>query len=294
MSDQGNNSIKTSALKDFVEGFSLPLKTAKLIFKVPGIIPVAAIPVLINLVLFVGAIFLSVYWIGAWDVDPGDFSWGLEDSWKRWCSDAINWTLEHGSVLLKWVILLPLIAFTCYSTFSMVGLVVASPFNDMLSERIENHLCGEKEPTKIPLRLNIKMTLFSIYESLTIALKQLGFLLLCLPLALIPLVGFIPLILVNAWFTGVGNCDMGMARNNLHKKHKAVMLSEHKFKIFGIGLAMELLFMIPFLNLFLIPFGASAGTFLYCSMDWEERFKRGDVEAPEGFRVPKISNDIIQ
>lgn len=274
------NLHKPSPIKDFAEGFSLPARSYKILFSHPGIKSVAVIPFIINVILFFGLIAIVFYMLTQWEIP--DF-----ENWTFWGGSYLSAGINSLIDFSKYLLLIPLALVVAYYSFSSVGMIVASPFNDILSERIERALCEEKSNVSLPLHLNAKSTMLSLIDTIKIALKQLVCTLLALPFLLIPIVGFIPFFLVTAWFSGRGYADVGMARNYLRERHKAPAIRANKWKIFGMGVAMELLLMIPFLNLFLLPFGVCAGTFLYCQINWETLLKENNLDKPKGFKAPK-------
>ena len=195
------------------------------------------------------------------------------------------------SGVLKWTLALPLIFILCYFTFSIVGMVIAAPFNDILSEKLEDFICAEKkehnQDVERPLRLDIKAMVISIVSSLKFAAKQIFYSTLVLPLLLIPFVGATALFLVSSYYAGIGFLDVGMARNYLPHNCKLPAINQQRWKIIGLGAGMEVLFMIPLAGLLMLPLGVAGGTELYCSIDWEKLLKNDNYDMPEGFVPPK-------
>jgi len=265
-----------SAFGDFVEGFCLPAKAYKTLSHTPGMRTFALMPIFVNVLIFIGIISFFFYLVNRWDIPDVE--------WNFWGSSVINYLLET----FKWVILVSLGLVASYYSFTMIGLVVASPFNDILSERVERSLCEKNHSTSLPIYLTASTAALSTFDSLRITLRQLFFTLLALPFLFIPFIGYLPFFFISAWFSGLGFLDVGMARNLLRDKHKKGVISEHKWKILGLGMAMELLFWIPFLNLFLLPFGVVAGTHLYCTIDWEKQFEDHNLQAPPNYKAPKL------
>ena len=145
----------------------------------------------------------------------------------------------------------------------------------------------KKISSKLGLGLTLKGTIYSLWGSLVIALTQIACALLVLPLVLVPVVGFVPLFVVNAYFTGLGFFDVGVARNLLRMPHKRAMLSEHRWQVLGLGVSMQLLFMLPLVGLLMLPLGVTAGTMLYCDCDWAGVLKKRGLLFPPGFHPPQ-------
>ena len=271
--------------KQFVEGFFLPLKACKILLYCKGLKRVAILPLLVNIVLFSVLIGFAFYLINLVDL-PGDVTWDFWGKVGSWCATAFNYVSGFFEGLLKWLVMLPLTFIICYFLFSMVGIVIASPFNDILSERVEKNICQQRDAIIVPFPDKIKLMTLSVWDSLRIVIMQLVFTLLCLPFIFIPIVGSIPLIIVTAWFTGLGYFDVSLARNNLRPRHKKKSFQLNKWRIFGLGFCMECSFMIPFLNLLFLPIAVTAGTYLYCSFDWQKYFEENGIESPPHYKAP--------
>ncbi len=264
----------------FWRGFALPLQAARFLAQTRGVKRYAVLPLIFNAFLYACVMVLAVYLIYEWEW--GGYQWDFWGGFGAWLSEASNWLLAA----LKWILLLPLVFLFSYFTFTVVGMVIASPLNDILSERVERALCQPRAAPGLPLRLTLTATLLSVMDSLLIVLKQAFFSVLVLPLLLIPVVGVLPLFLVTAYFAGLGFLDVGMARNFLRHRHKRPVIQERRWEILGLGAAMELLFMIPLAGLLLLPVGVSAGTLLYCGVDWEKVFRDNALPEPLGFVAP--------
>jgi len=122
-----------------------------------------------------------------------------------------------------------------------------------------------------------------------ILLRQVFWTVVVLPFIFVPVIGMIPLFVVTAWFSGLGFVDTAMGRNYLRNRHKATALKERRWQVFGLGLAMELLFMIPLVGLLMLPLGVVAGTIIYCQCDWKRLLSEAGLDEPHGFVPPCIA-----
>ncbi len=276
----------------FWEGFSLPLAALDLIFKVKGLKRYLLLPVLVNALLY--AVILGVGFYFAWEyllewelsVPQWDF-WG---GFGAWLSDAVNF-LAGALKIFLFAAACFLLFFFAYYTFVVVGMIVTSPLNDMLSEKTELALSGKKNVASLPLKLTIKAAALSTYDAIGIVLRQAVWSLAALPFLFVPAVGMAPLFLVTAYFTGLGFVDCAMARNYLRNRHKKPAFKDQYWSILGLGVATELLFLIPFAGLFILPAGVVAGTMLYCGYDWDRAFRENGLTPPDGFVPPDESTD---
>ncbi|MBI1375276.1 MAG: hypothetical protein GC159_21365 [Phycisphaera sp.] len=270
-----------SPMTRFLRGFWQPLMAMRLLLSTRGVKRWAVLPLIASVVVYT-LIVVGAFWL-LWDVELRVPEW---DFWWRigaWLSTVINWLL----VTLKWVIALPVIAGACYFTFTTVGMVIAAPLNDILSEKVEKVICHGREGSKLPLKLTPILMVHGVWDAIKIAVRQLFWTLLVLPLLLVPVVGFVPLFVVGAYFAGLGFVDVPMARNFLRNRHKQPYFDHRRWEMLGLGVAMQLLFYIPFAGLLILPLGVTAGTQLYCDEDWPKLLASKSMEPPRGFVPPQ-------
>ena len=55
-----------------------------------------------------------------------------------------------------------------------------------------------------------------------------------------------------------------MAANQLDHRQRRVLVAGHQWSILGLGIAIELLFLVPFAAIFVLPLGVNGATMLYC------------------------------
>jgi CysZ protein len=275
-----------SAAAQLARGLASPARAANLLLTARGVKPYAVLPLLANGLIYAIVMTLFIVLIAHWQPQVG--AWEFWGPTGRWLANALNFTLGP----LKWIVAIPTLLVFCYFTFTIVGFIVAAPFNDMLAARVERAIChprlrGREGDERLPLMLTGRLMLLTMWDSLLIVARQLAWTAATLPLLVIPIVGFIPFFLVTAYFTGLGFFDTSMARNNLRNRHKAPVLRVHRWELLGLGAAMELLFMIPFAGLLLLPLGVTAGTILYCEIDWDRALRENGNQRPPGFTPPE-------
>lgn len=270
----------------FVRGFTQPARALSLLLRTPGLKRYAILPLLVNTIVYIGIVVLAIYLLWGWDMQVPDWSGSLWGA-GGYVSTAANWLLET----LKWVIAIPVIAIVCYFTFTAVGMIVASPFNDMLSEKVEQALCYEKPLKEIPWELTLRSLGYGLWDSIRGAVRQLLITLLVLPVLLIPIVGLVIFFMVEGYAAGRGFADVSMARNFLRPRHKQPFIRTHRLELLGLGVAMQLLFFIPFVGLVMLPIGIVAGAQLYCLGDWQKLIADNGLDWPEGFQPPLLNCD---
>jgi CysZ protein len=272
--DSGAFNTGRDVASAFLRGFVSPGRAARLLLTTRGLKRWAIAPLVANTILFILILVLCLSWL----VPALDVS-GLSPDWAGAFGESVF-------NLLKWVVFLALLFVFFFFGFTAVGMVLASPFNDVLSEKVEKTLCGATGEGGLSWVTWIRATLFSVWESLKIALQQLFFSLLTLPFLLVPVVGAVPLFLVNAYFGGLGFLDVALARHFLGAKHRRAGLEGLGWEIFGLGAAMTFLLAIPVLNLFILPLGVVAATMLYSEIDWQARLQAHGVQPPPGYVPP--------
>lgn len=271
--------IPTFNLADFVSGAKLPFRGLRYLFAHRGLKRYAALPLIMNLVLYTVAAGVFFYFLWHWEI--GLVEWDFWGPVGGWLAAVVNWM---GWMLKLVVAMLALAA--AFFTFTGVGMVLASPFNDILSEKVEVVYFGSDNKLNLPFRFTAKAAVLSIYDSLTNLAMQLLCTVLTLPFLLIPLVGFLPMFLVNAYFAGFGYVDAAMARNFLRPPQKQLLSGKRFWTIIGFGIAMQVAFTIPFMGLFLMPVGVVSGTLVFCEEDWDALLANANMPPPPGFVPP--------
>ena len=266
-------------LSDFFRGFSMPFRALSWMLVHRDVKRYALLPALLATLFY--AVLVLVAW---WGISHWDWS-GLR---IEFLGEWINQTSAAFMNVLKWSVLLPVLAAGVYFSFTAVGLVMASPLNDLLSERVEAELCESKTPLNLPFNKRLRGMSYSVWDSFTIFVRQVLFSALLVPFLFVPVVGFLPLFLISSYYTGRGYLEVGTARNLLRPKHSSRVIRDLRWQLLGLGVAIQLLSAVPFLPLLVLPLGITAGTLMYCTEDWDAALKSSGLEPPLGFQAPKL------
>ena len=232
----------------FVKGLVLPFRAAKFMAGQAGLWPLVLLPALVNLGLFALAAFLVV---------------SQADTMAGWL-----WSRPSGLLAAFWYVFYAFVVglglVLSYILVLLVGGVVASPFNDMLSERTEELLAsssaspGEKASFMRMLR--------SVGSTAFITLLYGAMLLPILLLNLLPGFGSIAATLiggtVGAFFVALEYTDVTFERHGYRLRSKVRMLRTCPALAVGFGAGASLLLWIPLLNFFCMPIAVVAGTAL--------------------------------
>lgn len=232
------------------------------------------VPLTVNIALFIAAIWFSIAWLGG-QIEQITQEWGGE-----WYGSVVDW-------LLYWVALplaLLLMLVVMFYTFTLLGNLIAAPFNGLLAEKIEARMSGERPDTQGGILALLKDIGASFLSELK---KQLYFATRALPLlALTLLLFFIPLFnlaigplwfLFGAWMLSIEYSDFPMANNGMRFPQIRATLSARRLFALGFGMAAMTATLIPILNFFVMP-AAVAGA----SAMWADYWRHHRAHAEEG------------
>lgn len=221
-----------------VDGFELMTK--------PGVKRFVAIPVAINILLFISAFFLLRHFVGQFN------AWFLHflPTWLHWLS-YILWFLFFISFFIVFVY-----------AFVTLANIIAAPFNSLLSEKVENYLTGHTSAS-LSLFENVK-------DVPRILGRQLGILGYYLPRAILLLIlFFIPVVhvivpflwfLFNAWFLAFTYIDYPTDNHRVPLVEVRIWLKQNRSTSLGFGMAVLVVTMVPVVNLFAIPAAVAGAT----------------------------------
>ncbi len=267
------------------KGIGLPFRGMQFLLARRGLKRYAILPLIFNIILYAVALSVALYFIWNWNVY--EVNWAFWGPVGGWLSAVANWM----GWLVKFVVAMLGLA-AAFFTFSAVGMALASPLNDILSEKVEASYLGGLQRVEMPFRFTVGAAFISFGDSLRTLVRQLVCTVIVLPFLLVPVVGFIPLFLVGAYFAGFGFLDSAMARNFLRPKHKKLLVDKRFWEVLGFGAMMQALFAIPFVGILLMPVGVASGTLLYCSEDWERLLAENGQQQPNGFVPPKRTAEV--
>lgn len=217
-----------------------------------GIRAYVLIPLLINIIIFSGALWFAIDQFGIF------IDWALSDlpTWLSW---------------LEWI-MWPLFALTFYGlvffTFTIIANIIASPFNGPLAEAVERQLTGnEKAISNKPFMDEMKE---SIGNEL-IKLKHSLYLM--MPLIFLSLISFAfplisPLVAVlwfvyTVWILTLEYAEFSMSNNGMAFSHIREKLAEKRFLSLGFGSMVMVATLIPVINFLVMPVAVAGATKMY-------------------------------
>jgi len=237
-----------SGLRYAFKGFSL--------INSKGIRRYAAVPLLINTLIFSFAIYTGVTQFDSWMQSLlSSFSW-LPD-WD-WLKTGITWVLLPLFTVL--------ILVTTYYTFTVIANLIAAPFNSMLAYKVEQHLRGTIDDNVADEQSVLSVmgrTFFSETKKLAHMLKWLIVLIIITIIPGINLIAPFAWIVYGAWMLSIEYADYPMSNHDMFFKDEVKLLKKNKFLSLGFGSGVMLLTLIPFVNFFAMPVSVAGSTALW-------------------------------
>lgn len=246
------NSSATGPAQRFVAGFLSPFQSASFLRRHPRLIRFILFPFVINVLVFIAAVWAGLHFFATTVVHyiPQ--------------GDAWYWAVV---AYLLWVVAALLTMVLVFFSFSLLGTLLASPFNDLLSEKTEELLTGRDSAHPFRWRgflVGAVHTLADEGKKALVFLAGMGLLLL---LNLLPGLGTLlfgtlsvlwTLVFLVLEYTGYIASRKGM-RFVTHRRY----LMRRKLAMFGFGCGLLCLLAIPLLQFLTIPLGVVAATRLW-------------------------------
>jgi CysZ protein len=238
---------------NFSRGFFAPFRSIRTLRNNPGLLPYIIIPFLINVTVFSSAVYLGLDFFGTTVVEQlpqGD----------AWYWAALYWLLWTLAVLVTAVLV--------FFTFTVVGNLIASPFNDLLSERTEEVLSGQISDELF----SIGRFLSDAWQTVLMEAKKMSIfvvaMLLILPLNLVPGVGngiyTILAVSLTLFFLSFEYLGFVMVRKRKFFSEQKSYIFARKFLMLGFSCGVMALLMIPFFQMLCIPLAVIGITRLWC------------------------------
>jgi len=258
----GARPLPAGPIGNFFRGFRYPIEAWGFISK-NNLWGMALVSIIINVLLLVVLIFMTIYFLWPLLGDLDALLAGLSDyEWVKVLLAALSWLLTFLAVILAVVgnalVLL------------LLGQAIASPFLDVLSEKVEALVLGAPEHP-----FSVGRTLRSIFVAVSDLLWSLIFLIaINLPLffigIIIPGIGtsisgavsvFFAALLLAQEFIG-----LPLARHLVSYRKRWRGVWGNRAISTGFGSAALMLLMVPGVNLLLLPLVTVGGTLAYCDL----------------------------
>ncbi len=226
-------------------------------------------PIIIDLFLCVVLVAFALVWADnlrdlIWAKPVGEGFWeGLK---------LVLWHALHVLFIILFILLTAII-------FAMLGSVIASPFLDVLSERVER-IVGKTDVVEPRFFRSLWYSIKDLFKILAFYAVIIGPLLF---LNLVPFVGGIFYTLLSSSFAwlmlSMDFLSFPLNRRLIPFKVKWRFVWTNKWLCFGFGCNVFLLLFVPFLNLLLIPLAAVGGTLFFADLVVAGRIPREPLTA---------------
>ncbi len=239
-------------MSDLLTGFKYALSGFGLLLK-PGIRLFVLLPMLINALLFTAVITYGASLLG-------DFINSSLTGWLEW----LQWLLWPLFVIIALTVV-----FFC---FSIIGNLIAAPFNGFLAERVETYLTGvtsdgDEGPGMIIQQM--KDALISEFH------KFLYFIVRAIPLIALFFIPFINFaapflwVIFGGWMLALEYLDFPMGNHNILFPELRARARSNRPLSYGFGLGVMVLTLLPVINFIAIPVAVCSATKL-----WVEKIKQ--------------------
>lgn len=215
----------------------------------PGLRLFVILPVTVNLLLFIGLIYIAIRQFGGW-VDA--FMPSLPD-WLAF--------LEY----LLWPLFVALVVLMVFFTFTMLANIIAAPFNGFLAEKVEMVARGEDSSppfswaellAMLPRTIGREARKLAYFAPRALALLILSF---------IPVINLAaaPLwLLFGVWMMAVQYIDYPADNNKMSWAEMMAWLRQRRWQSLSFGAVTYAALLVPVLNLLIMP-AAVAGATLF-------------------------------
>ena len=213
----------------------------------PGVRRYVMIPLLVNIILFTSAIWLSSNYFDAYMTKM--LPQGYE--WLEW----LLWPLFAVTILL-----------IMFYTFTLVANFICAPFNGLLAEAVEHELKGSVQSSSTGLMQALKETPKSLWAEA----RKLGyFLSRAIPLLILFIIPGVNLLApflwlaFSAWLLSKEYLDYPMANHGLSFDLQGQLIKQHRISSLSFGASIMILTMIPIVNFIVMPLAVAGATALY-------------------------------
>jgi CysZ protein len=278
-----------STFSRLVAGAKVPFMAARFLMKHRELWTNVLWPVLINLSLFV--VLLYVFLTQGGSLFASLWAQPVIEAWYHW--------LLTGLWYLTYAIVLAASGFLAYVSSMVVGGVLASPFNDILSEKTERILLGEhyRKGEEEPFMQGLLRSAASSAATAALYIACMGPLLL---LNIIPGVGSVAYTIIGStvggYFLALEYSDTLLARRRYGLGQKMrLVYRERKFSV-GFGIGTSLTLAIPLVNFLCIPLAVIGGTAVGLGLEqWDENraLPPGEQEPSAGLLAAENHAEVL-
>ena len=251
-----------SRLKELGSGVAYLLRGFSFLASHPRLWSWVAIPTAINLVLMIVMIASFFHFFGdlyAWlAAHLGIHGFAAAAAWWQHALNGLLWVANFLFQIFLFLISLLLLLVVSYG----LSLIVAGPFNSLLSERVEMAAAGFTPPP-FSLRALLRDTWRTIKVQAVLAAILIAAPIVLLVLSLIPVIGgplyAVVTFLVGAWNLGYCYAELPLDRRGASLRERTAFAKAHRWTLVGLGSG----YAIPFFSLLCTSPMVVGGTLFY-------------------------------
>jgi len=244
--------LRNNPVSHFSLGFLYPFRAARYISRHPSLWKFVLIPFLINTVVFSVSVYFGLNFFS-------DTVVALIPTGEAW-----YWLILY---YLSWVVAAVVTAVLVFFSFTVVGNLIASPFNDLLSERTEEKLRGGISETPFSLRgfmRDARYTLVEEFKKISAFVLAMVFV---FAFNLLPgfgtLIYSVLSILITLFFLSVEYTGYIFSRRRVPFREQRRYLLGRKFLMLGFSTGLLVILAIPLVQFLCIPMGVVGATLLW-------------------------------
>lgn len=241
--------LTNNPLSHFSRGFFYPFRGGKFLSRHPRLWRYVLIPFLINLLVFSLAVYFGLDFFNQTVV-------GMIPTGEAWYWVALSY--------LAWVVAVLLTMILVIFSFTVVGNLIASPFNELLSERTEETVMGTVRGEPFSLAAMGRVMLDESKKMAVFILLMVLLLLLNLLPGFGTLLYSVLSILLTVFFLVIEYTGYIFGRKGQRFRDQRAFIRGRRFMSFGFGVGVLCLLAIPLLQFFCIPFAVVGATLFWC------------------------------
>lgn len=246
-------------VNQFIKGASYPLTGITWLTR-PRLRRYVIVPLLVNTVLFAGAVWWSF-------TEFGELMDRLLDRLVGWFPDWLDW-LATVLVWLSWPLFAVAILLVVFYTFTLLANLLASPFNGLLSERVEDLADPDRtRPQGRPLWQEVAIAPASEIRKLVYFLVRAVPLLLLFLIPVVNVAAPVIWVVFGAWMLALQYADYPLGNHGIPFRQQRRILAERRMLALGFGAAVLVITLIPVLNFVAMPASVIGATLM-----WVEQF----------------------
>lgn len=238
--------------KRFFSGFGYFFQGAQLLVKKPKMIKYTIMPMIIS------TIILTLLLIFGFNYLYNEFSAFL----PQLKSDTWYWVIGR----YIWFLVIIVVMFLSFGyLFLSVAKILAAPFNDLLSEKIElmmNPNYSEPENAFLHLAKTLFPTIVEELKKITLILSGYAGLLFLNMIPMMQIISAPLLVIYSMLVIAIDFSDYTFSRHQLTLKQKIMFIKRYQIEMLGFGAAAYVFLFIPFINLLVIQIAVISSTIL--------------------------------